>query len=146
MAETAVIIGVGAYRGLGAAVARRFAAEGMHVVLAGRTGERLRERAEEIEAAGGTASICPTDVRTEEAVRALFDFAARPDGPPRVVVFNPGANVRVSLTETETWLFEHLWRVATFGAFLVAREAAARMPVSRSEVFRTLSGAPARTP
>ena len=75
MAETAVIIGVGAYRGLGAAVARRFAAEGMHVVLAGRTGERLRERAEEIEAAGGTASICPTDVRTEEAVRALFDFA-----------------------------------------------------------------------
>lgn len=127
MTETAIIIGVGAQRGLGAALARRFAAGGMHVVIAGRSEERLRERADELEASGGVVSVCVTDVRKEDGIAALFDFAEQHAGVPKAVVFNPGANVRVSLAETEAWLFEHLWRVATFGAFLVAREAARRM-------------------
>lgn len=127
MPDTAIIIGVGSRRGLGAAIARRFAAGGLHVVLAGRTEERLSERAAEINAQGGSASIHPTDVRKEDQVTALFDAAQALRKPLRAVVFNPGANVRVSLGQTETWLFEHLWRVATFGGFLVAREAARRM-------------------
>ena len=127
MTDTAIIIGVGANRGLGAALARRFAAGGMNVVIAGRTEDRLRERASEIEASGCSVSVCPTDVREEDQVADLFDFAEQRGDVPKAVVFNPGANVRVSLAETEAWLFEHLWRVATFGAFLVARAAACRM-------------------
>ena len=120
MTDTAIIIGVGAHRGLGAALARRFAAGGMNVVIAGRSEDRLRERAGEIEAAGGSVSVCPTDVRKEDQIAHLFDFAEQQGDVPKAVVFNPGANVRVSLVE-------HLWRVATFGAFLVARAAANRM-------------------
>jgi NAD(P)-dependent dehydrogenase (short-subunit alcohol dehydrogenase family) len=128
MSETAIIIGVGSRAGVGAAVTARFAAEGMHVVLAGRTEARLQDRAEEIRQAGGEATVCPTDVRKEEAIVALFDAAQGVGNPLRSVVFNPGANVRHSLAETEAWLFEHLWRVASFGGFLVARECARRMP------------------
>ncbi len=127
MTDTAIIIGVGAHRGLGASLARRFAAGGMNVVIAGRTEDRLRERASEIEASGGSVSVCPTDVRKEDQIAGLFDFAEQRGDVPKAVVFNPGANVRVSLAGTEAWLFEHLWRVATFGAFLVARAAANRM-------------------
>ena len=42
---TAVVVGVGAETGLGAALARRFAYEGMCVVISGRTEKRLRATA-----------------------------------------------------------------------------------------------------
>ena len=42
----AVVIGVGAETGLGAALARRFAREGLRVTIAGRTLDRLRAVAE----------------------------------------------------------------------------------------------------
>ena len=38
---TAVVVGVGAERGLGAALCRRFAPEGYHVLVAGRTPEKI---------------------------------------------------------------------------------------------------------
>jgi NAD(P)-dependent dehydrogenase (short-subunit alcohol dehydrogenase family) len=38
---TAVVVGVGAERGLGAALCRRFGAEAYHVLVAGRTPEKL---------------------------------------------------------------------------------------------------------
>ena len=40
---TAVVVSVGAERGLGAALCRRFAAEGRHVLVAGRTPEKLEQ-------------------------------------------------------------------------------------------------------
>ncbi len=40
---TAVIVGVGAERGVGAAVCRRFASEGYHVIAAGRTASKLQQ-------------------------------------------------------------------------------------------------------
>ena len=61
-AKSAIVIGVGAARGVGAAVARRFALGGFHVVIAGRTEERRDERATEIRALGGKVTIHPTDV------------------------------------------------------------------------------------
>lgn len=60
MGEIAVVVGVSASNGLGAAIARRFAkggsSGGLHVLVSGRTEERLRAVVDEIEAAGGTAS------------------------------------------------------------------------------------------
>lgn len=127
MTQTAIVFGVGAHQGIGAAIGRRFAEGGLHVILAGRNEERLRERQADIEIAGGSADIHPVDVRKEDAVAALFDSI---DSSISAVVFNPGANVKHPLVETEAWLFEHLWRVACFGGFLVAREATKRMAES----------------
>ena len=54
MAERAValMVGVGASQGLGAASARRFAREGLHVVVAGRTADKVEKVAAEIRATG----------------------------------------------------------------------------------------------
>ena len=53
----------GASRGIGAAVAMRFAAEGAHVVLAARTVGGLEEVDDAVRAAGGSATLVPVDLR-----------------------------------------------------------------------------------
>jgi NAD(P)-dependent dehydrogenase (short-subunit alcohol dehydrogenase family) len=80
----------GASRGLGAAVALRFAAEGAHVVLAARTIGGLEEVDDAIRAAGGTATLVPLDLRQfgkiDELAAALFDRYGRLD----ILVGNAG--------------------------------------------------------
>ena len=52
----------GASRGLGAAVAKRFAAEGAHVILTARTVGGLEEIDDDIRKAGGKATLAPMDL------------------------------------------------------------------------------------
>ncbi|MFL1380889.1 SDR family NAD(P)-dependent oxidoreductase [Nocardiopsis protaetiae] len=63
----------GASRGIGAAAARLFAAEGARVMLTARTGERLKAVTEEIRAAGGTADHTVCDLADTDAVRAAVE-------------------------------------------------------------------------
>ena len=67
----------GASRGIGAAVALRFAQEGAHVVLAARTVGGLEEVDDAIRAAGGSATLVPVDLRDfikiDELAAKLFD-------------------------------------------------------------------------
>ena len=67
----------GASRGIGAAVAVRFAGEGSHVVLAARTVGGLEEVDDAVRAAGGSATLVPVDLRDfskiDELAAALFD-------------------------------------------------------------------------
>lgn len=73
----------GASRGIGAAVARRFAAEGAHVVLVARTAGGLEEVDDDIQGAGGQATLVPLDLREfgkiDELGAALFDRFGRLD-------------------------------------------------------------------
>ncbi len=126
----AVVIGVGAESGLGAALARRFAREGLRVTIAGRTPERLRAVAEQIAATGGAVAINVADATSESDVVALFDEADR-DGALELVAYNVGNNVAASALETTPELFELLWRQNAFGGFIVGREAARRMSQRR---------------
>ena len=59
----------GASRGLGAALARRFAAEGAHVILTARTQGGLEEVDDDIRKAGGTpATLLPLDLRALDKI------------------------------------------------------------------------------
>jgi NAD(P)-dependent dehydrogenase (short-subunit alcohol dehydrogenase family) len=73
----------GASRGIGAAVARHFAAEGAHVVLAARTVGGLEEVDDAIRAIGGSATLVPVDLRDfikiDELAAKLFDRYGRLD-------------------------------------------------------------------
>ena len=72
----ALVIGVGAERGLGAALAKRFAREGHHVIVAGRTLDKIETVAATIVAEGGRAEHFGVDATSEADVRAVFDRAS----------------------------------------------------------------------
>ncbi|MDR6287956.1 NAD(P)-dependent dehydrogenase (short-subunit alcohol dehydrogenase family) [Inquilinus ginsengisoli] len=138
---TAVIAGVGAELGLGAALCRRFAAEGYHVLVAGRSPERIERVAEAIRLTGGSAEVALVELTREDLVVRLFDRAMAPGegrDPADLVVFNAGNNQRIDFREISADQFEQFWRVACFAGFLVGREAARRMvPLGRGTVLFT---------
>lgn len=138
---TAIVVGVGAEQGLGAAVCRRFSEGGYHVFVAGRTAAKIDEVVTKIKAAGGSAEAIVTDATKEDQVIRLFDRATNPaEGlePSDLVVFNAGNNRRVDFREIDAALFEDFWRVGCFAGFLVGREAARRfVPMGRGTVIFT---------
>jgi NAD(P)-dependent dehydrogenase (short-subunit alcohol dehydrogenase family) len=66
-----VAVITGASRGIGAAVAKRFAAEGAHVVLVARTSAGLEELDDAIRALGGSATLVPLDLGDFDAIDRL---------------------------------------------------------------------------
>lgn len=67
--RTAIV--TGASRGIGAALARRLAADGCHVILTARTEPGLIETEDAIHAAGGTATIAPLDLMKGDEIDRL---------------------------------------------------------------------------
>jgi NAD(P)-dependent dehydrogenase (short-subunit alcohol dehydrogenase family) len=61
----------GASRGIGAAVAKAYAAEGAHVILVARTVGGLEEVDDAIQAAGGSATLVPLDLTDGTAIDGL---------------------------------------------------------------------------
>ena len=80
----------GASRGIGAAVARRFAAEGAHVIAVARTVGGLEELDDAIRAGGGQATLVPLDLREFDKIdqmgAALYSRFGRLD----ILVGNAG--------------------------------------------------------
>jgi NAD(P)-dependent dehydrogenase (short-subunit alcohol dehydrogenase family) len=138
---TAVVVGVGAERGLGAALCRRFAAEGYHVLVAGRTPEKITQVAKTICATGGSAEAITVDTTREDDVIRLFDGAMSPHNgraAADVVIFNAGNNRRIDFKELSAEQFEEFWRIGCFAGFLVGREAARRLaPLGRGTIIFT---------
>jgi NAD(P)-dependent dehydrogenase (short-subunit alcohol dehydrogenase family) len=146
--RTAVVIGVGAEIGLGAALCRRFASEGLHVLIAGRTPSKLEQVVTSILAAGGSAEAVPMDATNEVEVVKLFDQAMAPAAerePAALVVYNAGGNQKADFRALSAELFERFWRVGCFGGFLVGREAARRLvPLRRGTMIFTGASASLR--
>jgi len=144
----AVVVGVGAERGLGAALCRRFATEGHHVLVAGRTPQKIEQVVRTIQAQGGSAEPVPTDTTREDDVVRLFDraMAAGPGlDPVDLVVYNAGNNRKLDFRELSAEQFEEFWRIGCFGGFLVGREAARRLvPLGRGSVLFTGASASLR--
>ena len=105
----AVVIGVG--DGLSAAVARELATD-HDLVLAARSGEKMRDVAE----ATGARSVL-LDATDESAVAALFDSLS---GPPRVVVYNPSARVPGPIADISVDDLRHAIEVTAIGACLTS--------------------------
>jgi len=61
----------GASRGIGAAIAKRYAAEGAHVICVARTVGALEELDDEIRAQGGNATLVPLDLEKTEMIDGL---------------------------------------------------------------------------
>lgn len=119
----ALVLGVGPLQGLGAALARRFAAEGLSVVIAGRSSEKLTLVADAIADAGGVAIAVVTDATVESDIQRLFETATADGKILEIAAYNVDSNLSAPLLETNLEMFTTLWRQNSLGAFLFGREA-----------------------
>ena len=85
-----VALVTGASRGIGAAVARRFAAEVAHVVLVARTVGGLEEVDDQVRERGGSATLVPMDLTDFDAIDRLGAALFERYGKLDVMVGNAG--------------------------------------------------------
>lgn len=104
--EHRVAVVTGSASGLGRAMALTFAREGMSVVVADRRKAEAEQVAEEIRAAGGTATAVEVDVTSRASVEALADTVDATYGNTHVLCNNAGVTARTPLLEPE----EDGWR------------------------------------
>jgi NAD(P)-dependent dehydrogenase (short-subunit alcohol dehydrogenase family) len=111
-----VAVVTGAASGIGAALAGRFASEGMRVVLADVEVGPLQEAADELAADGAEVLAVPTDVSRGDVVDRLAVAGAEAFGPVHVLCNNAGVGAGGLLADltTEDWewvLGVNLWGV-----------------------------------
>ncbi|OGQ17054.1 MAG: short chain dehydrogenase [Deltaproteobacteria bacterium RBG_16_71_12] len=124
--KTALI--TGASRGIGRAMAIRFAKDGANVVLASKStvphpklAGTLHTVAEEVKAAGGTPLVVGCDVRSEEDVQRAVDETKRAFGGLDVLVNNAGAISLTSLEDTPVKRFDLMLSINARAVFLTAK-------------------------
>ena len=148
--RSAVVAGVGASRGLGAAVARRFAREGFRITVIGRSAEKLGATLEELRKAGAKAEAVIGDVTDEGLVRRAVAQADAADAPLEAAVFNAGGNWPKAFLEMDAAFLDGMWRVNALAGFFFAKAALeAMLPRQRGSLLFTgasasLRGAPVR--
>ena len=111
-----VVVGVGP--GNGAALARRFAAEGYQVALLARRTELTLELALKLD--GARAYAC--DVTDAASVEHAFAAIHKELGEVEVLVYNAGAGVWANVEDITPADFEASWRINVFGALLTSKQ------------------------
>ncbi|WP_424217589.1 SDR family NAD(P)-dependent oxidoreductase (plasmid) [Streptomyces sp. BI20] len=105
--EGKVVMVTGASSGIGAAAARRFAAEGAEVVVTARRGDLLDRLVEEITATGGRATAVVADVTRVADVARVVTVAVEEHGRLDAAFNNAGwATAGTLLHETEDEVFD----------------------------------------
>lgn len=127
--KVAIITGAG--RGIGKAIAEALAAEGSHVVLAGRTSVELEKEAEAIRAAGGLATPVRADVTDESQVGHLISESLKVSGTVDILVNNAGIGIFKPVVAMEVSEFDAMWNVNMRGVFLTTRAVLPSMIQSR---------------
>jgi len=125
-----VAIVTGSSRGIGAAIAKRLASDGLAVVInyAGRSAD-AEKVVEEINAGGGTATAFQADVSIPTEMAALFDHAEQTHGGVDVIVNNAGIIQPglVNVADTDEALFDRIIAINLKGTFNTLRLAATRL-------------------
>jgi 3-oxoacyl-[acyl-carrier protein] reductase len=90
-----VAVVTGASKGIGKAIARGLAEEGVHLAILSRGRDELERAAGEIRSATGVRVLAlPTDIRSGDAVRAAADAASREFGTINILVNNAGGPIK----------------------------------------------------
>lgn len=130
----------GGSRGIGRAIAEMAASRGWAVTLTYRTeAEAAAGVVSALRAQGARAEAVQADVCEEDAVIAAFDAALSAHGRLDAVVVNAGIAAPLSpLAQMEAARLRRMVEVNLYGALLVAREAARRLPRDRNAASASL--------
>ena len=122
-----VAVVTGASSGIGAAIARALAADGMRVVIGARRADRLAEVAAGIRAAGGTVEAVPTDMRDEAQVERLIDTAATRFGRLDALVNNAATGQVRTIADGRTAEWRSTLETNVLGVLVACRAALRHM-------------------
>ncbi len=142
-----VAIVTGAGRGIGEAIAIRFAAEGARVVLAARTASELETVASRIKSAGGAAVVVPTDVVDAIQIARLVDTTITRFGVIDILAHAAGVYGPIGPSwevDAQKWLASV--NVNLFGTFLICQAVIPHMIRARAGNIIMFSGGGATAP
>jgi 3-oxoacyl-[acyl-carrier protein] reductase len=114
-----VALVTGATRGIGFAIARRLARDGLTVAISGRTDESVRSGLERLrrDVPSGRFSGRASDARSEGDQRALVDWTAETLGRLDVLVNNAGIGDFASVDELDPARFREVVETNLFGPY-----------------------------
>lgn len=134
-----LIVITGGGRGIGAAAARAFAAQGGRVVVTARTQSEINTVAAEIKKTGGEAHAIPCDISDETQVRTLFAKIEKQVGQVDILV-NNAAHFYVKTIEQLTVAdWDRMMAVNLRSLFLCSREAVRHMKEKKKGVIVNIS-------
>ena len=113
----------GAAVGIGAEIAKRFAAEGAQVVIGDVNAVEAQTTSESIRRSGGSARSVSLDVTKEESWKEALDGIRTAEGRLDVLVNNAGITKRIPITEMPLEDFERIMAVNVRGVFLGIKHA-----------------------
>ena len=118
-----VCLVIGAGRGIGGAVGRRFAEQGFHACLVRRSdGEQLKKLVDAIVEDGHESSGFLLNAIEKNKIEELIGQIEDDIGPIEAAFYNLGAQIgNKSLEETSYKTFERGWKLGTFGLFRLAQ-------------------------
>jgi NAD(P)-dependent dehydrogenase (short-subunit alcohol dehydrogenase family) len=139
----ALVVGVGELEGIGGAVAARFAREGLHVYVVGRTRAKLESVVAHIQAQGGQATALVCGLESEEVIEALFSRILKDGRQLEASIYNAAyLNAPRRFLSTPRSFIEGNWRITCLAGIL-AGQAAARQMLSHGRGTIIYTGATA---
>ncbi|WP_262927383.1 SDR family NAD(P)-dependent oxidoreductase [Phytohalomonas tamaricis] len=131
-----VVIVTGSGSGIGKATAKRFDSEGAHVVLVGRTQEKLEEVAREL---SDRTFVRPTDVSNLEDVEALVKDVVEKFGRLDVLVNNAGTAASGKVTEASVEDWQKVMSIDLDGVFYCCRAAIPQLIKQQGSIINVSS-------
>ena len=127
MTEKRVAFVTGASRGIGAAIAKRLARDGLHVVAVARSADKLQRVVDEIKAEGGSAESATCDIADSKSLSDAIEKVTEAHGRLDVLVNNAGITKDGLILRMEDEDFDSVIDTNLKSAFVAIRSAARPM-------------------